>query len=53
MAQFAIESDGRKLLMLTPELAGVSRRALGERVTNLAIERAAINAALDLALTGI
>lgn len=47
------EVDGRKLLMLTPELAGVSRKALGERVANLAAERAAIIAALDLALTGI
>ena len=48
---FAVE--GRKLLMLTPELAGVSRKALGERVANLAGERGAIIAALDLALTGI
>ena len=47
------EVEGRKLLMLTPELAGVSRKALGDRVTNLAAERAVIIAALDLALTGI
>jgi len=49
----AFEIEGRKLLMLTPELAGVSRKALGERVTNLTAERAAIIAALDLVLTGI
>jgi toxin CcdB len=49
----AFEVEGRKLLMLTPELAGVSRKALGEQVTNLAAERAAIIAALDLVLTGI
>ena len=49
----AFEVEGRKLFMLTLELAGVSRRALGERVTNLAAERAAIIAALDLAITGI
>lgn len=49
----ALELEGRKLLMLTQELAGVSRQALGERVANLAAERAAIVAALDLALTGI
>jgi toxin CcdB len=49
----AFEVEGRKLLMLTLELAGVSRKALGERVTNLAAERNAIIAALDLALTGI
>ena len=49
----AFEVEGRKLLMLTPELAGVPRKALGEPVGNLASERAAIIAALDLALTGI
>jgi toxin CcdB len=49
----AFEIEGRKLLMLTPELAGVPRKALGERVANLAAERAAIIAALDLVLTGI
>ena len=49
----ALEVEGRKLLMLTPELAGVSRKALGERVANLAAERLSIIAALDLALTGI
>ena len=49
----AFEVEGRKLLMITPELAGVSRKALGEQVMNLAAERAAIIAALDLALTGI
>ena len=49
----AFEVEGRKLLMLTPELAGVSRKALGERVANLAADRAAIIAALDLVLTGI
>jgi toxin CcdB len=49
----AFEIEGRKLFMLTPELAGVSRKALGERVANLAAERAAIIAALDLAFTGI
>jgi toxin CcdB len=49
----AFEVEGRRLLMLTPELAGVPRKALGERVANLAVERAAIVAALDLAITGI
>lgn len=49
----AFEVEGRKLLMLTPELAGVPRKVLGERVANLAAERGAIIAALDLALTGI
>jgi len=49
----AFEIEGRKMFMLTPELAGVPRKALGERITNLAAERAAIIAALDLVLTGI
>ncbi len=49
----AFEVEGRKLFMLTPELAGVSRKLLGERVENLAAERTAIIAALDIAFTGI
>lgn len=49
----ALEVEGRRLLMLTPELAGVSRKTLGEKVANLASERTAIVAALDLAFTGI
>lgn len=47
------EVDGRKLLLLTPELAGVHHKALGERVGNLANERQAIIGALDLLFTGI
>jgi toxin CcdB len=49
----AFEIQGQKLLMLTPELAGVSRKTLGEPVANLSAARADIIAALDLALTGI
>ena len=49
----AFEVEGRKLFMLTLDLAGVSRKALGERVANLAAGRTAIIAALDLAITGI
>jgi len=48
---FQVES--RKMVMLTPELAGVSRKALGEPVVNLAGQRPAIIAALDLVITGI
>ena len=39
--------------MLTPELAGVERRILGEKVGNLANHRQAIIGALDLLFTGI
>jgi toxin CcdB len=48
-----LEVEGRKVLMLTPELAAIPRKALGERVGNLAPERGRIVAALDLALIGI
>jgi len=48
---FAVE--GHRMALLTPELAGVSRKMLGERVGNLSNERASIIAALDLLFTGI
>ena len=47
--QFEIE--GRKLILLTQELAGVPKKALGERAASLAGERAQIIAALDFAFT--
>lgn len=49
----AFEIEGRKLYLLTPELAGVPRKALGEPVGNLSAERHAIIDALDLVFTGI
>jgi toxin CcdB len=49
----ALEVEERKVLMLTPELAGVERRILGEKVANLANHRQAIIGALDLLFTGI
>ena len=48
-----LEVEGRKLVLLTPELAGVSRKTLGACVGNLAKHRQAIIAALDLVITGI
>ncbi len=47
------EVEGRQVFMLTPELAGVPSKSVGERVGNLASERAAIVAALDMIFTGI
>jgi toxin CcdB len=44
--------EGRKVVMLTPELAGIPRKALGSRVGTLAPQRAEIIAALDLTFTG-
>ena len=45
--------EDHSVVMSTQELAGVARSTLGERVANLASERAAIIAALDLLITGI
>jgi toxin CcdB len=47
------EIEGRKMAMLTTELAGVSRKILGERIGNLSDERRSIIAALDLLIAGI
>jgi len=47
------EVEGKKVFMLTPELAGVASRSMGDKVANLSSERAAIIAALDMAFTGI
>ncbi len=47
------EIRGRRTLMLTPELAGVPAKALGERIDSLARHRNIIVAALDLVFTGI
>ena len=47
------EVEGRKMVLLTPELAGVSRKTLGEQIANLAKRRDSIIAALDLVITGI
>jgi len=46
------EVEGRKLLLMTPQLAGISMRDLGEPVGNLKQHRSEILAALDLLITG-
>jgi toxin CcdB len=43
----------KQYVMLTPQLAGVSTRELGQSIGNVTAERPAIIAALDLLLTGI
>jgi toxin CcdB len=45
--------DDKQYVMLTPQLAGVSTRELGQSIGNVAAERATISAALDLLITGI
>jgi toxin CcdB len=47
------EVEGRKVVMLTQELAGIPRKTLGELAANLSGERGQIIAALDFAFTGI
>lgn len=47
------EIEGSTVVMSTAELAGVTVRALGERVTSLKRRRQEIVSALDLLLTGI
>lgn len=45
--------DGKPYAMLTPQLAGVSRKQVGAKVTDLGKHRDEIIAALDLLITGI
>lgn len=47
------EIAGDRHIMLTPQLAGISRSELGTKIANLAHCREAIIAALDLLITGI
>jgi len=44
---------GETLVLMTPRLAGVRTKDLGEQVTDLSGKRAEILAALDLLLTGV
>ncbi len=44
---------GREYLMVTPELAGISVRALGTIVDTVGAEHAKILSALDFLITGI
>ncbi|MDF3934318.1 CcdB family protein [Pseudomonas citronellolis] len=48
-----ITVEGEQLLLLTPQMAGISRRDLGEPVGNLEHLRPDIIAAIDLLITGI
>ena len=48
-----LEIDGKDYVMLTPQLAGVARKHIGQKVADLSHRRDAIIAALDLLITGI
>jgi hypothetical protein len=45
--------DGERYVMITPQLAGVSRKALSAAIGDFSGRRAEIIAALDFLLTGI
>ena len=45
--------DGQRYVLVTPQIAGINRKALGAAVGDLAANRAEIVAALDLLLTGV
>lgn len=47
------EIEGKRYAMLTPQLAGVARKQIGDVVGDLAAQRSEIMAALDLLMTGI
>ena len=48
-----VDVNGAPYIAVTPELAGIPRKSLGARVTDLAHRRNDIIAALDLLVTGI
>ena len=48
-----LETGGARYVMITPQLAGVSRKALGDAVGDLSGQRGEIIAALDLLFTVI
>ena len=47
------EVDGEKVVMSTPELAGVPRQVLGAKVGNLSARRDDIIRALDVLISGL
>lgn len=47
------EIEGRAYVLMTPQLAGISRKELGPEVTDFSVHRDAIIAALDFLITGI
>jgi toxin CcdB len=49
----AFEVDGKTYIAVTPQLAGVPRKALGAQVADLSERRYDIIAALDRLVTGI
>lgn len=48
-----VHVDGKEFVAIVPQLAGIRVSELGPKVSNLASQRAAFVAALDLLVTGI
>lgn len=48
-----LEIEGKSYAMLTPQLAGISRKQLGSKIADVGQRRDEIVAALDLLITGI
>lgn len=44
---------GKELVAVTPQMAGIAKRDLGDRVDNLGLARQEIIAALDFLFTGV
>lgn len=45
--------EGKQYVMVTPQLAGIAKKQLGNQVADLSAQRDEIIAALDLLITGI
>lgn len=49
----SVKISGNDYVLLTPQLAGISRKELGAAVSDLSDQRALIVAAIDFLVTGI
>ena len=47
-----LEIDGKQFVMMTPQMAGIPKRALGASVADLSIKRSEIISAIDFLVLG-
>lgn len=47
------EIEGKDYVLMTPQLAGISKKELGQEMADLAVHRDIIIAAMDFLITGI
>jgi toxin CcdB len=47
------EIEGKEYVLMTPQLAGISKKALGAEAADFSLHRDAIIAAIDFLITGI